>query len=176
MDADEAVQFYRENSELTDAAKAYIVAVISNDGYSNKKIRDTLCIAKTYTVTHLKRAGSSLSDAELSLWHNNPKRITLGHVRAIAKLSIPQREPLLRQLLTTKMSVRKFELLGKGKEVEPDTDTKRYADEMGKVLGRTIKIKYDPSKKTGSITLDFYRLTDLQDMAFDLGFKPDELF
>lgn len=67
IDADEAIEYYKSKSDLTDAEKAYVVAILSQEGYSNKSIRQSLGIEKVYTVTHLKRAGASLSESELNL-------------------------------------------------------------------------------------------------------------
>ena len=116
LDADEAIQYFRNSDSLSDAVKATVVAAMHNDGYSNKQIRDSLNIKEVYTITHLKRVGTSLSQNELSLWHRNPTKITLGHVKAITKLAGPLREALLRKLLSTKMSVRQFEKIGQEKE------------------------------------------------------------
>ncbi len=71
--------------------KAYVVAFLSGEGRSNSQIREDLGIEKVYTVTHLKRAGT-LSEEELTLWLRNPRKITLGHVRAVAKLPFSKRE------------------------------------------------------------------------------------
>ena len=111
-----------------------------------------------------------LSDDELTLWHNNPKRITLGHVRAIAKLSQSKRERLLRGLLAKKTPVRQFEQLAKGEEVNQGTDIKRYELLMGEALGRPIKIQYNASKRTGTVTLRFFNLDDLDVISKAQGF------
>lgn len=174
IDADEAIEYYKGKSDLTDAEKAYVVAILSQEGYSNKSIRQSLGIDKVYTVTHLKRAGTSLSESELNLWHKNPTRITLGHVRAIAKFPASKREDLLRNLLTKRIPVHKFESLAQGKDEDRDTDIKRYELIMGEVLGRQIKIRFNQAKRSGSLTLDFYDLDDLDHISRCLGFKAED--
>jgi ParB family transcriptional regulator, chromosome partitioning protein len=174
IDADEAIDYYNSKSDLTDAEKAYVVAILSREGYSNKAIRKALGIDKVYTVTHLKRAGTSLSESELGLWHNNRTRITLGHIRAIAKLPQSKREEMLRNLLTKRTPVHKFESIAQGKSDERDTDIKRYECIMGEVLGRQIKIRFNATKRSGSITLDFFGLDDLDHLSQSLGFKADD--
>ena len=173
VDAEEAVQHYFSHPQRTDAEKAYIVATLHRCGMTNLQIRQALKIPNVYTVTHLKRAGTRLSEVELTLWHNNPTRITLGHVRAVAKLPQLQRESLLRDLLVRSTSVHQFELLAQGKQAERDADIARYETVMGDVIGRRVKVQYNKAKRTGSITLDFFTLDDLESIAKALGFSAE---
>jgi len=173
IDAEEAIQFYKAQPSLTDAAKAYAIGLISNDGYSNSEIREALEIDKVYAVTHLKRAGTQLSLDELELWHNNPSKNTLGHVRAIAKLNREKREPLLRNLLANKCSVAEYEAIGRGRETDKDVDIKRFEQLMSERLGRDIKIQYNKGKQYGRITLGFFTLDDLDDITEKLGYSPE---
>lgn len=174
IDADEAIDYFKSKGNITDAVKAYVVGILSRENYSNKAIRKALNIDKVYTVTHLKRVGTSLSESELSLWHKNPTRITLGHVRAIAKLPQSKREELLRNLLTKRMPVHKFESIAQGKTDDRDADIKRFEQIMGEVLGRQIRIRFNPAKRAGSITLDFFGLDDLDDLSKSLGFNAED--
>lgn len=175
IDAEEAEHFYKSHPDNTDAAKAYAIGVMSNDGYSNTEIREALEIDKVYTVTHFKRAGTLLSIDELDLWHKNPGRITLGHVRAIAKLKREKREALLRDLLSKKHSVAEYEAIGRGQEKSKDADIKRFEQLMSEALGRDIKIQYNKAKQYGRITLGFFTLNDLDEIAEKLGFLPEEI-
>lgn len=173
IDALEAIDYYTNKDNLTDAEKAYVIAILNREGYSNKAIRQALNINKVYVVTHLKRVGTSLSESELNLWHRNPDRITLGHVRAIAKLPQSKREEMLRGLLTKRTPVHEFESIAQGKSDNQDTDIKRYEQIMGEVLGRQIKIRFNAAKRSGSISLDFYSLDDLDHISQSLGFKAE---
>ncbi|MDV7393588.1 hypothetical protein RZS08_19590, partial [Arthrospira platensis SPKY1] len=76
----------------------------------------------------------------------------MGHVRAIAKFPASKREDLLRNLLTKRIPVHKFESLAQGKDEDRDTDIKRYELIMGEVLGRQIKIRFNQAKRSGSLT------------------------
>ncbi|ODS23553.1 transcriptional regulator [Candidatus Endobugula sertula] len=174
LDDEEAIRYYQETESISDAEKAYVVRLLSLEGYQNKRIRDVLGIEKVYAVTHLKRAGLALSDDELTLWLNNPKKITLGHVRAAAKLPQPKRETLLRDILAKKISVHECELIAKGQSEEKDVDVKRYAEDMENQLGRPINIRYNPAKCSGSVTLQFFGLDDLDDVSESLGYKVQE--
>jgi len=175
LDADDAINHHLSNENRTDAELAYIVATLSKDGYQNKKIREVLGIEKVYTVTHLKRSGMNLTEEELTLWHKNPNRITLGHVRAIALLPQRQRENLLRELLSKRIPVHKYEAIAHGKD-EPteDSDIQRYQQLMSDVLGRSVGIKYNAAKKSGTLTLTFYSLDDLDETSKKLGFNAAE--
>lgn len=175
LDADDAINHFLSNQNLTDAELAYIVATLSNDGYRNKAIREALSIEKVYTVTHLKRAGTRLTEEELRLWHKNHCRITLGHVRAIALLPQKRREELLRDLLKRKIPVHKLAAVAQGKkEAHVDTDIKRYEQFMGEVLGRNVVISYNATNSSGVLALSFYSLDDLEDVSAKLGFNSAE--
>lgn len=173
LDAEDAIEFFNSENCYSDAARAYVVRTLNQEGYTNLKILEALNIKKGYTVTHLKRVGLLLSEEELSLWHSNPKRISLGHVRAIAKLPRSQREELLRSLLVKKISVRKFESLAKG-EMDTDSDISRYENLMSEVIGRQVGIKFNNQKLTGTITLDFFGLDDLEVITKALGFNSQD--
>jgi len=45
---------------------------------------------------------------------------------------------------------------------------------MGEVLGRQIKIRFNQAKRSGSLTLDFYGLDDLDHISRCLGFKAED--
>ncbi|EAY8690613.1 transcriptional regulator, partial [Salmonella enterica] len=116
----------------------------------------------------------TLSEEELTLWLRNPRKITLGHVRAVAKLPFSKREKLLRDLLHTRTPVHKFEAIAKGKEVDRDADIKRLETLMSDATGRPIKVRYNPAKRSGELTLGFFTLDDLDDVCKALGFDPSE--
>lgn len=137
LDAREAIDYYHQHPGMTDAEKAYVVAFLSGEGRSNSQIREDLGIEKVYTVTHLKRAGT-LSEEELTLWLRNPRKITLGHVRAVAKLPFSKREKLLRDLLHTRTPVHKFEALDEFAETfeEPSPSASALASTSSGFIGR----------------------------------------
>jgi len=170
LSREDAISYYKNTSHITDAEKAYVVRVLSQEGLSNRCIRQTLNICKVYTVTHYKRVGTALSDDEIELWMNNPSHITLGHVRAIAKFPRLTREPLLRDLLTKKISVHQYEMIAQGKREESNTDVKRYALGMEDQLGRPVSIQYNAKKCSGTLMLSFYGLDDLDDIGGSLGY------
>ena len=171
FDAEEAIKYLLAN-QTSDAEKAFAIGLMSHSGLTNKMMRNALNIDHVYTVTHYKRAGTLLSEEELTLWHNNPKRITLGHVRAVARLSRNRRETLLRDLLIKKKSVQMFEAIANNKELNKvqNSDVQRYADLLGEHLGRNTHIDFNTRKKIGSITFDFFSLADLDNLAMKLGF------
>lgn len=174
VDSEEAIEHFHKPGTKTDAEKAYVVGILSKEGYGNKEIREVLKIDKVYTVTHLKRAGTRLSESLLNLWHRNSEIITLGHIRAIAKFPHEKQEELLRGLLRNKKSVHEFERIAKGAEGSEDVDIKRFEQIMGEVIGRQIRIRFNPAKRTGSLTIDYFGLDDLDDIAIALGFNPGE--
>lgn len=174
LDTDEAIDYFHQHPDCTDAIKSYIVAFLYGEGFQNAGIRTALNIDKVYLVTHLKRAGTLLSETELELWHNNSKAITLGHVRAIARLPRTERETLLRGLLTSRTPVSKFESLGKGEDSKKDVNIKRYEELMQNVTGRITKIRFNNAKQSGSITLDFFSLDALDDISKALGFNAED--
>ena len=169
----EALDFVRNTPGINDAQRAYVVAFLSREGWTNRQIRGQLGIDKVYTLTHFKRVGLSLSDVEFNLWDKNPDRITLGHLRAICHLKPEVREPLLRTLLAHRLSVAKLQLRVRDQSRNPNADIKRYESRMEGVLGRGVKIHYDPIRQSGKLTLDFFGLDDLDHLASALGFIPE---
>ena len=161
----EAIQYALTTPDAGSAQLAAIVAFLSANGLTNREIRARLNIEKVYTVTHLKRAGTALTPEEIELWHNNPTRITLGHIRAIAKLPLTSREPLLRSLLLKKQPVSNFEALAKGKQAENSADIRQFERMIGDILGRDIKVDYNPRNSCGSLLLSFYGLDDLENIT-----------
>lgn len=174
FDPQDAITYYRETPRISDAARAYVVRTLSRDGYTNSKIRETLGIEKVYTVTHLKRTGCALSEEQLMLWDKNSSRITLGHVRAIAKLPPERIEEILRKVISHKLSVRQVIDLAKGNDIEPASDIKTYQEAVSDAIGRPVKVSYSESTCCGSITLDFYGLDDLDAITKALGYSNDE--
>lgn len=173
LDAEEAVDYARSNRITKDAVLAWIIAILSRDGYTNGDIREALDMGPVYLVTHLKRVGLALSEDEMELWYQNPVRITLGHVRAIWKLPRAEREKMLRNLLLVKTPVSEFERIARGERDERDYDIKRFETLMSEALGRTIRIQYKKATQTGSLTLDYFTLDDLEDVAKKLGYSPE---
>lgn len=160
-----ATDFFISQTNLTSAQQACVVAFLNQRGMTNRDIRSALCIDKVYTVTHLKRTGTALSLIELELWHQNPDRISLGHVRAITKLPMEQRESLLRELLVRKIPVSHFEAIAKGKHIETDADIKRFERVIGDMLSREIEVQYNQKTGSGCLSLSFTGLDDLEQMT-----------
>ncbi len=183
LDTDEAIDYFNQHPNCTDAIKAYIVAFLFGEGLENADIRTALNIEKIYFVSHLKRAGTLLSEEELELWHNNSRVITLGHVRAVSKLPFQTRDKLLRDLVEGRggkggRSVSRYESIArsllKGEAIEKDVDIKRYEELMQSVTGRVTKIRFNHAKQSGTISLDFFSLDSLDDIAKALGFNAED--
>jgi ParB family chromosome partitioning protein len=183
LDSEEAIDYYQKHPSCTDAVKSYIVGFLHNEGLTNPDIRSALGL-KVYQVTHLKRVGTSLTESELETWHKNPRSITLGHLRAIAKFPYNERIKLLDDLKAGKekkkkgkksaKSVSAFEAKARGEAETKDADIKRYEELMQEVTGRVTKIKYNATKQSGSITLDFFSLDSLDDISKALGFDASK--
>lgn len=174
LDKAEAIAFYQENSLISDAVTAYIVGLCSKEGLTNKEIRESLNIDKVYTVTHYSRVGKNLTEEELMLWHKNPHRLTLGHMRAICKLPSLERNRLMRHALTRPIPVSEFERIARGDNAQHDTDIKRYQNLMSDVIGHPVAIKYNAATGRGSLTLEFFNLDELDKFAELLGFNSKD--
>lgn len=172
-DAQEALKFYRSTNPLNDAQRAYVIAFLSREGWTNRQIRSELGIEKVYTLTHYRRVGLALSESEFALWSKNPDRITLGHLRALCHLKPEIREPLLRNVLAHKLSVSKLQQRIRGNDQRQNGDIKRYEAQMEGILGRGVKIHFDINRQSGKLTLDFFGLDDLDQIANSLGFQPE---
>ena len=170
---DAAIFEYTHHSIQTDALRAHIVAALSKYKLPNRKIRALLGIEKVYTVTHLKRAGLELSTTEITLWHNNPSRISLGHIRALAHLPTTEREPILRNLLIHHIPVHKINCC-LNKQPEEDPNVAQFAQIMSEQIGRPVRIEFNARQQKGCLSLDFYNLDDLETLTSALGFKSEE--
>lgn len=173
-DSQDALDFLRDTPNITDPQRAYVIAFLSREGWTNRQIRSHLGIDKVYTLTHFKRVGLALTDIEFNLWVKNPERITLGHLRVVCHLKPAIREPLLRKLLAQRQSVSKLHGLVRGQVQHSNADIKRYENQMEDALGRAVKIQFDSARQCGKLTLDFYGLDDLDLLSTTLGFKSEE--
>lgn len=179
FDAEDAADIWQE--DITDAARAYLVNFLfDSESLTNKQIRHLLKIDHVYKVTHLKMAGS-LTEEELLLWDKNPRKITLSHIRAIAKLQESHRKKLIRELLVKNISSRKLEVLARNIKLgipnqEEDVDIQNYAELVSEQIGRPISIKFDSSKRVGEIALKFFSIDDLANITEILGYKGTEEF
>ena len=176
LDDEEALDFFHSQARPSDPIKAHVIRVLAKEGYKNRHIREALGINKVYTVTHLLRVGIALSDDEMELWHKNPGRITLGHLRAIIKLKRNTREALIRKLLVSRTPVHQLEALAKGQNQKQDIDIEKFARTMSEVTGRPTSVRFSKRKKTGTLTLSFYNLDDLDDLCEKLGYRPQDEF
>ena len=176
LNREQAVALYQQTEEKTDAFKAYTVSYLSRQGMNNREIRARLAIEKVYTVTHLKRAGLLLNCDELNLWHRNPKRITLGHVRALGRFGAERRTEALRNLLLRNTPSHQLRRLAKGAPAEKSADIKQYETLMSEVIGRPIEIQYDASKQSGELIVKFFSLGELDDLSTQLGFNAEDHF
>ncbi len=171
IDSDDAIEYYTDQT-CEEAEKAYITAYLSKEGFTNRDIRAALDIEKVYTVTHLKRAGS-LSEEALVLWLNNPGKLSLSHMRVISRLPEPQHLEALRKVIAHRWSVEQLIRFIQN-DPDQDADVIRFTERMSEVLGRSINIQFDKRKQSGSLTLDFWSLDDLDGLAKQLGFEPSE--
>ena len=174
FDSKDALDYLANTPHVGDPQRAYVIAFLSREGWTNRQIRKQLGIDKVYTLTHFKRVGLSLSEAEFSLWGKNPTRITLGHLRAVCHLNPLVREPLLRIVLAQNLSVAKLLQRLKDQTQSTNADIKRYETQMEESLGRGVKIQFNASRQSGKLTLDFFGLDDLDHLSTTLGFTPDQ--
>ena len=61
--------------------------------------------------------------------------------------------------------------MAKSKDVDSCNDTKALELEIEDQLGRSIDIKYNIQNKSGTITIGYYSLDDLEKLSGMLGFK-----
>ncbi len=130
-------------------------------------------IKHDYTVSHLKRVGKTLTHEQLELWHNNPRRITLTHVRALCRMRSQQRDELFRKLLATKMTSAQLEAIAAKRQATDfsnESGLDRYARKMSEVTGRVISFSYRPALQPGKITLSWQGYDDLDELSKNLGF------
>jgi ParB family chromosome partitioning protein len=176
LDTDDALSFYRSQANPNNPMKAIVVGLLAKEGYQNRDIREALNIRKVYTVTHLLRVSKALTDDEMDLWYRNPERITLGHLRAIAKFPHAKRESLIRRLLTSKIPVHQFEALARGEDQSRDIDIQNFVEKMSEATGRPTTVTFNKKKQAGTLTLTFFDLNDFDALCRMLGYKDEEDF
>lgn len=176
LDAEDALLFYRRQTNPNNPMKAVVVRLLAQEGYTNRDIREALDIRQVYTVTHLLRVSKALTGEEMDLWYRNPLRITLGHLRAIAKFPQRKREPLIRKLLTTKIPVHQFEALARGEDETQDIDVQNLAEKISEATGRPTTVRFNKEKQAGTLTLTFFDLDDFDALCKMLGYKGEDDF
>ncbi len=160
----------------SQALLALVVAMLSQDS-TNREIRAITGIQHAYTVSHLKRAGKTLTYEQLELWHANPTRITLTHVRALCGMPAQQRDQWLHKLLATRIPSTQLEAVAAKRQPSDlgnESDLERYARKMSEATGRVITLSYRPALQTGKITLSWHGYDDLDDIAKKMGFIPSD--
>jgi hypothetical protein len=178
LDTKDAIDTYNNERHPTDALKAWVVGYLSSQRLKNKEIRESLHIRHDYEVSHLKKVARGLTYELLTLWHKNPDALKLGHMRAITSMPKRVREDTIRNALRHKITVHQLEekssALKRGEFKASTSATASLAEKMGTHIGRTVKIKSDPRKKMGSITLSWTNFADLDDICKRLGFDTTE--
>ncbi len=176
VEREDALNALKGPEKPSEALLALIVAELARES-PNREIRVITGIKQVYTVSHLKRAGKTLTHEQLELWHNNPKRITLTHVRALCRMRSQQREQMLRKLLSTKMTSAELEAIAAKRQTSDlgnESDLDRYARKMGEVTGRVVSLSYRPALQSGKITLSWQGYDDLDELSLNLGFDSSE--
>lgn len=163
IDDDEAIDIFND-PETNDAIKVFAIKHLHASGLKSRDLSKHFSISK-YQLSHYARSARKLTDEEIELWSNHPKRITFGHIRSLIRLPSQQRLGLIKDLATKRrLSVRNCEQISRGEIPTEDTDIKAYEIELSEKLGRGIRIKYNQSNKTGQLTIDFFTLNDLEDI------------
>lgn len=176
-DVPSAIDALVNSAQQTDAVIAKSVGILRTNGYTSKQVREIVG-EKNYVISHLKRVGLNLSQEALELWHSNPKRITLGHTRAIAYLPPQKQEELCRNLLVKHITVRQLEQLANKKIDNVDDDMGRYLaqlqEKISETIGRPVSITTKGNGKSGSLTLDWFDFEDFDHICKQLGFELEE--
>jgi len=163
LDEKEAIDIFNDPSS-NDAIKVFAIKHLHIFGLKSRDIGKIFPISK-YQLSHYARSAKKLTDEEIELWSNNPRRITFGHIRSLIRLPTQQRLDLIKDLATKRrLSVRNCEQISRGETATKNTDIKAYETELSEKLGRGIRIRYNQSNKTGQLTLDFFTLNDLEDI------------
>jgi len=177
LDKKEAVRFLADQPLLSDAVKAYVCGLLHKSyGLKNRELRPIFGIARVYSMTHLIRVGSALTDEEFLLWHNNSSVLTLGHMRCLCHLPTGQRLRWIREVLARRLSVSSLHGKVWGGNGNKDKDIASYENLVSDKLGRPVNIKYLAQKQTGDLVLTFFGLDDLDDLLEKLGYahKSDD--
>lgn len=108
-------------------------------------------------------------------------RLTAGHARALIPTDDPLR--LARIVVDKGLSVRETEKLAKSGPPKPrvaradesqdkDADTRALEQDLGANLGMKVAVKHDPSKESGTISISYKSLDQLDELCRMLSLSP----
>lgn len=135
-----------------------------------------------YELSHLRRLDRCLSDTAKHLINKN--RLSEGHARALARLSHPQQERLVRDTLQKQWSVRDLEQAVKatieGGDIKDKSADARYYDQLGtnisEQIGHPVKIQPSQTPDNGQIIITYFGLDSFDGILKRLRIKlPDDM-
>tara|TARA_R110001592_G_scaffold316364_1_gene592787 strand:- start:26899 stop:27450 length:552 start_codon:yes stop_codon:yes gene_type:complete len=171
---EDALGYWRDMQPAHESIAAHVAGYLSMKKIGNKESRELLGISKVYEMTHLRRIGTLLSRTCLELWLNNPHRIGIGHMRAITSMPKSQQEEKLRSILTRRVSVRDLESIARGDEIVIDHEIKLFQERMGEAIGYPVGVKWLKESGKGTISIKFFSLNDLDELARRLGYDTND--
>ena len=174
VSVDDALSYLKDMQPSHDAVSAYVAGYLSSKKISNKECRKLMGVKQVYKMTHLRRIGSFMSRTCLELWLNNPHTIGMGHMRAIASMPLSQHEDTLRSILARGLSVRQLEGMARGDAQILDHEIKLFQEKMGEAIGYPVGVKWIKESNRGTLSIKFFSLNDLDELARRLGYRPND--
>jgi ParB family chromosome partitioning protein len=142
-------------------------ALMDRFGHTQEKLAEALSKSRSHIANLLRL----LTLPEEVQTHLREGRLTSGHARALVATADPA--ALARQVIARGLSVRETEALarspdrsrktgaGDGKRAEKDADTRALEADLSASLGMEVSIDHRPGSESGSLTVRYASLDDL---------------
>jgi ParB family transcriptional regulator, chromosome partitioning protein len=146
-------------------------ALMERFGHTQEKLAEALSKSRSH-IANLLRLLSLPEDVQN---HVREGRLTSGHARAL--ISSPDPVALARQVISRNLSVRETEALTRKVDTkkgpaeqgrparEKDADTRALEGDLSASLGMQVSIDHQPGSESGSLTVRYSTLDDLDELC-----------
>lgn len=161
-----------EDPGSSAAEKTYAVKVLVGKGYRNKEFRDILHVSSWYTISHMITVSNRLAESLYELWHKNCDRLTIAHVRTIARWKKSEQQVIMRDTLAKNWSQRRLEREYSGNKPPVSADMRTLGERVSETLGFDTTITY--AENSGTILIKYYSAEDCDNILEKLGYRNEE--
>lgn len=139
----------------------------------SKEIKTTLGISRS-ELSHLLRTDAKLDEHVKDLIRRN--KMSLGHAKAIARLSGPKQDGLARDIISKRWSVRRAEAEARaalsGKSLSDNAYYEQLSETISDQVGQPVKIIPDGSK--GCIQIEYFSFEDFDNIMARMKIRLPE--
>jgi ParB family chromosome partitioning protein len=165
----------RANLNAIEEAQGYR-QLMDRFGHTQEKLAEGLGKSRSHIANQLRLL--NLPDDVQALLREG--KLTAGHARTLVTAENPGE--LARKIVSGGLSVRQAEKLAKGptreressnrSNVQKDADTKALEQDLAANIGMHVAINHDPETQSGSVTITYQNLDELDELCRVLSFMP----